>query len=180
MARFCASCSRRCFIPFILRAVESECLKPGKRNQVPPSAVELEGEREDRRGLATSLSPLWQRQPLRAPWHQRLFSVGKTSPAHSRAAGPRAPPPFSRSLSPFFPSRYNDWAGTAPQPCLIGSGRPSPRRGGGRGQLGRGRAGADSEEEAGRTEGLQDTRKGPGAALSVDQSEDAASGGGGD
>lgn len=36
------------------------------------------------------------------------------------------------------------------------------------------RAGADSEEEAGRTEGLQDTRKGAGsAALSVDQSEDA-------
>ena len=36
------------------------------------------------------------------------------------------------------------------------------------------RAGADSEEEAGRTEGLQDARKAArSAALSVDQSEDA-------
>lgn len=136
------------------------------------------GGREDRRGLATpSLFPTPGSANRSAPLGTSAFSLsGRRAQPTAARRGPRAPPPFSRFPLPFFPSRYNDWAGTAPQPCLIGSSRPSPRRGGGRGQLGREepRAGADSEEEAGRTEGLQDARKAArSAALSVDQSEDA-------
>lgn len=70
--------------------------------------------------------------------------------------------------------KTNDWAGTAHQPSLIGSGRPSPRRGGGRGQLEREetRAGADSER---RVVGQKDRRRkaARGTAASVHQSEDA-------
>ena len=139
MARFCASCSRRCFIPFILRAVESGCLKPGKRNQVPPSAVELEGEKIGAGWRPPPFSPLLAAPTAPRPLAPAPFLCREDEPSpQPRGGGRGRPPPFSRSPLPFFPSRYNDWAGTAPQPCLIGSGRPSPRRGGGRGQLGRG------------------------------------------
>jgi hypothetical protein len=75
------------------------------------------------------------------------------------------PPSLPSLPPPLLPARYNDWAGTAHQQSLIGSGRPSPRRGGGRGQLGRKerRAGADSDRRlAGhrRTEGREE--RGPG------------------
>lgn len=134
-----------------------------------PSQCCRAGGREDRRGLATpSLFPTPGSANRSAPLGTSAFSLsGRRAQPTAARRGPRAPPPFSRSPLPFFPSRYNDWAGTAPQPCLIGSGRPSPRRGGGRGQLGRGspEPGLTAKRRQAGRKDYRTRGRGPGAQL---------------
>lgn len=139
MARFCASCSRRCFIPFILRAVESGCLKPGKRNQVPPSALEPEGEKIGAGWRPPPFSPLLAAPTAPRPLAPAPFLCREDEPSPQPRGGGRGRP--LPSLAPPSPSSPPDTM-TGPEQRLssvsLAAAAPAPGEAAGGGSWGEG------------------------------------------
>lgn len=166
MARFCASCSCRCFIPFILRAIELGCLKPEKSGIKSSQCCRAGGEKIARAG-DPSLFPTLAAPTASAPLGTSAFSLSGRRAQPTAARRGRGRPPFSRSPLPFFPSRYNDWAGTALSRVSLAAAAPAPGEAAGGGSWGEG------AQEPGltakrRQAGRKDYRtrgRGPGAQL---------------